>query len=436
MKYCQYCGKALKEGEICDCTKTERPEREHHSGGRYAGAHRKKKSPADTIKKVLAPVLILAVIIVAAICVVSFINTGVDLTDYIIIKDAEGFNGNGEIEYRLNEGALYDDLFAGKTSKKSKDVEKWDEDDWNSAVVAAGEDMEEYDNILKCITVSASKDTGLSNGDTVKVTATFKNSKNYKLHHHFKDGEKTYKVSGLQEGQGLDLFADGVFEIVYSGFTGSGTAEINKLINDGPYASVFYNLDKTFDLSNGDEITVTANFNASQLEEEGYFVTETNQKTYTITELHDYYNLSDGVDADVLSRLQNDAYNQTQTLIDGDMGSSSMYTLVEGNQIVDTFAFQVKDPSVLYEDWGKGIKVNNAVGVLTHYVLNYSGTGMDRTWNKWLLYFYPDFYMNDAGELVYNEANAKVYSMEADSREAFMEWADKQFEVMNMVKIG
>ncbi|MBO7352847.1 MAG: hypothetical protein J6U61_01165 [Lachnospiraceae bacterium] len=110
------------------------------------------------------------------------------------------------------------------------------------------------------------KTEGLSNGDTVKVTASlddwYKDSYTDLNAYMANMGEKPASltkdivVSGLTELKDYDPFSS--ITIKYSGMDESGTAQISTDWSDSYYYYWEYALDKTSDLKNGDVITVTA----------------------------------------------------------------------------------------------------------------------------------------------------------------------------------
>jgi len=161
MSYCKYCGKQLADGEKCSCEGAKK------SGKNY--------------KKLLIPAAVIITLVIGVMCVVSYVQSGLDLADYILIEGAEGFNGQGVLNYSIDSEALYMDMVDNSAWEKA------DEDNFEELLTNQISQNEEVDHALKSIELSATKEEGLSNGDKITVTAKFSNTLNYNFSHHFKD---------------------------------------------------------------------------------------------------------------------------------------------------------------------------------------------------------------------------------------------------------
>lgn len=118
----------------------------------------------------------------------------------------------------------------------------------------------------------------LKNGDTVKIIANFDEYSLLKDNKIATASEKTYTVSGLTEVEEKDVF-EGV-TVTFSGIDGYGEAELE---DDGSFDDyyIYYYLDKDYELSNGDTVTITADFDEDYLSRNG-IVAKASEKTVTV----------------------------------------------------------------------------------------------------------------------------------------------------------
>ena len=117
---------------------------------------------------------------------------------------------------------------------------------------------------------------------TVKVTADNEAVKEYKI--AFKAGEKEFTVGGLKEVEQLDLFE--TVDVQFEGSAPFVKASI-KNGNSSVPVNVRYSLDKSENLTVGDVVTVTAEYDEDRLLEQGYTVKE-GIKEYAVPECDRY----------------------------------------------------------------------------------------------------------------------------------------------------
>lgn len=106
------------------------------------------------------------------------------------------------------------------------------------------------------------KTSGLSNGDTVKVTISYNYSELLSKGFTLSDSAKSYTVSGLTEAEEVDLFD--ALTVTFSGTEHYGKVNIE---DSSAYMNYFvtYSADKTTGLSNGDKVTITAYYDEEVL---------------------------------------------------------------------------------------------------------------------------------------------------------------------------
>ncbi|WP_026496586.1 YARHG domain-containing protein [Butyrivibrio sp. WCD3002] len=189
---------------------------------------------------------------------------------------------------------------------------------------------------------SLDKTDGLSNGDKVVYTWTiseqdekdFEKYLNVKI--KYSDIEGT--VEGLETATLFDPF-EGV-EIVYSGIAPDGTAQIQNSNTSGVYGYLDYQLDKSYELSNGDEITATVTtYYGDSLEDyclENYgMIPSQTEKVFTVDGLSSYIASASEISDDMLSKMK----QQGLDIITANAASywSDQVTLKEANYIGNYF---------------------------------------------------------------------------------------------------
>lgn len=171
-----------------------------------------------------------------------------------------GYTGDGSAYAELNLTALISD-YGKAVLNKNVDVYTRYPNIWQ--------------NMGNCITYSLDKETGLSNGDEIKLTVNIDKdlASQYKL--KMTTGEKTYTytVSGLSEYEELDAFKD--VELAYSGYAPAASAYIKNNSNNDYLEYLDYTLSKSEEISNGDTITVTvSDDDVDYLKRNGYILKE------------------------------------------------------------------------------------------------------------------------------------------------------------------
>ena len=412
MKYCTYCGKQLNDDERCTCPGALEEQKAKQSF--------LSKLPKDKLKKLAIPAAILLVVIIAIICLVSFKKTEIDLAEYIEIEGVTGLNGMGVIDYHLIEGTLMDALLEDGTEEEITDE--------NAEAVLAENwaKWEEIDKALSCISVSADKESGLSNGDVVTITATFKNEDNYKFPYHFKDASVQYTASGLQDGIELDAFAEGIFSLTFTGFTGTGEADLEILAEDDVYNYLHYELSDRYDLSNGDPITVSVTFDPALLEEMGYFPPKEIEKTYIVTDLNEYLTDPSLVSNNFWEQTSQELLRDCQGYVAREMNEYNIVTLEP--ELVGYYFATTGDPSVICSNYWYGLDMQNALIVLVHYTMENTGF-FGFVSDHWRARIFPNCYLNEAGNLLYDD-DVEDIIFNLDSPEEFAEEFQDDFHEM------
>lgn len=124
----------------------------------------------------------------------------------------------------------------------------------------------------------------LSNGDIVTVTVKVDNESVEDYDIEFTGVEKKFTVAGLKEVEEIDLF-EGV-EVKFEGFAPYVKATLSTQ-NANNVVSVNYTIDKNQNLTVGDTVVVTAEFDEENLLQQGYMAMG-NTKEYVLSECDRY----------------------------------------------------------------------------------------------------------------------------------------------------
>ncbi len=201
----------------------------------------------------------------------------IDITEFVQISYT-GINGKAEAYVKFDFPSFEEAIIA-----------KVDSEDISVMQLATLE---------KSIKLETDKTESISNGDTINVSITWNDELANNIGVKFMGAEIAIEAADIEEGEVIDPFQGIVIE--YSGTAPYAKARINEDLCALPNA-ISYKMENEGDIytdyyiTNGDEIKVTAYYNADLLESQGYIVTET-EKTF-IAEGIDYY-ITDCADID------------------------------------------------------------------------------------------------------------------------------------------
>lgn len=299
---CMYCGKEIEDGTaFCPyCGKSTAAVSE------AAPAAGKSSGP----RKQLAPVAAVAAAAVVVCIGAAVHKPTINLNKYVTLS-AEGYNTVGTLDVEFDTDRLEKD-YGKKLAKNFQKTMKNHKDDTFglSSVTATLYDGAETDFFVDyCATGHADKTRGLKNGDV--VTYTWDDSADaaealfgVKL----KYSDITYTVSGLEKVNVFDAF-DGV-AVEFSGSAPNGSATVNSTPVADEAKSLYYTLDKSSGLSNGDTVTVTVSSHRDDfsdcIETYGSVPAEA-QKTFTVQGLDEYITSEAGMTDSVLESLKRQA---------------------------------------------------------------------------------------------------------------------------------
>lgn len=186
----------------------------------------------------------------------------------IVEFDFIGLNGKGEVTALINKD-IYDDkeflekLFPDNSVKKAK---------------------EKLYELMETVNYTFSENNNLTNGDEITVSVDYDEELFEDKEVKVKNTEFTIKVEELSDGTKIDVFEG--LEVTYEGMSGKGYAifDTNNCCNFVQnYVTFGYSKEN---LSNGDKITVTANYSEENANNE-LVIIENNKKEFTVSGLQE-----------------------------------------------------------------------------------------------------------------------------------------------------
>lgn len=320
--YCEFCGKELKENEICDCQMKEKVNTENNSSKIIA----QEREVTSIGKKSGASKKLIGFMAAGILCVLAFIiffmtrPEKIKLADFIVKTPViKGVNGRGSLEKKsvFDYTTFAEQLVSDKEKKRVNGLEDLDENMSDEEFVSMlTESFEELDldeteaaKIQDNIEISfkingkkTDKTKALSNGDILEIIVSSKQSVNKHYHKKFISGSYKYKVSGLIEGQEVSVFDKSMTEVTFQGVDGDGTIEIKSEGEIFDFVSIEEEKVRS-DYSNGDKVTLKAIYNEQKLAEAGYYLKE-EKKEYTVKGLSTYVESSEEIPQKEFERLK------------------------------------------------------------------------------------------------------------------------------------
>ena len=257
--------------------------------------------------KYIIPITIIVVIVLAIVIYFKvFYRTSIDITKYIEIEYS-GFNGYATAEATVNTSEM-EELF---------------------------ENERLYYNFLNYYDIEIENNENLSNGDTVVVNIKITNE-DWLKENKLKLGKDSvsFEVEGLEEGTVVDVFAD--LEIEVSGYSPEISISVNNNNVDDFIRTVTYSLSQSSDLSNGDVVTITAQYSEDTAFENKAIVAEDTME-YTIENQGYYVSSVDDLGEEALSTIKQELSDVIDVYINDYVtnGVSPVYDLSRSYGLTD-----------------------------------------------------------------------------------------------------
>ncbi len=209
-----------------------------------------------------------------------------------------GFNGKGKVTVSRNESDVQNII---------KEIEK--KNGTNKALRIAMV-LQQLD-----FEVVSSKQESLSNGDSVKIKATYPetDAKNEKI--KFTNTEFTYAVSDLRDAIVIDLFAD--IELEYKGISPNAEVTVSNHSKDLFVRNLDYHCSPYNELRIGDKVVVTVEANREEAEREGYILPDVLTKEYTVDGIDEYLLDFNDLDAATKEKMKKLGSDLLESSLDG-----------------------------------------------------------------------------------------------------------------------
>ena len=286
MRYCEHCGRELKDGEICTC-------QSQPSSGTKKSGQKISTLAVSVPKKIPGRFLIIAV--VAVIVVAALIGAVVSM------------NSVTEIDLRDVVSVTYSGCDTQGVAEISAD---WEE--INSSVLKKKTDRQAFEHQLE---YTLDRTEGLSNGDELTLKVSYDPAVLEECRVRLRQDTLTFTVEGLEEMTILDFFAD--VKVTFEGTEPGGSAMVSNLSTDPFLQTVTYDISPVSDLSNGDTVVLTAVYDADEATSLR-IAPQATEKTYTVEGLTTYVRNPSELNQEALADLDQECQDVITARIMGD----------------------------------------------------------------------------------------------------------------------
>lgn len=425
MNFCPHCGALMTGATVCpqcgaDITSATTPHSDISTG---KPSFLKKNIPQEKRKYVVAGFVALMVLLLCLSFLLPRKKNVILLTDYVHIDSVTGADGYGHLAYSFDSYSVYQKL-AGMDVKNDKDAEAlFSEENLLKA--------EKIMTVLEGVTVTADKNDNLSNGDKVTLTVSFDNPTKEKLDFELRGGEISYTVEGLAEGLPFDPFSEDIISVAFTGASGSGEAIIGLVSGDDIYKAVTYSFSNNYNLSNGDEVVLTAVFDQQYFAALGYAVPDQCSKTYIVSGLKDFFRPSDGLSVSERTRFEDLTMSSVLDDTARDVLTKDMSVL--DSEFWSLYYFETKTPGTTFFDMIHGFGGHCGIMGIAKVVFESSWTG---TYEDVYFVAFPDCMMGDDGHLTYDEENFIVFDSPVSDETEALDWLADQFPELTFSELS
>lgn len=225
--------------------------------------------------------------------------------------------------------------------------------------------------MVNYITLDMGKTKGLSNGDVVRVTASFdeEQAKAYPSI-QFITGTAVITITGLPDTKTVDALADDAIELVVSGISGSAEANLEIKLAGSYVYYLNYDWEPKSALSNGDIVTVSIKPDDQRMASLGYGVAGVRTREFTVTGLPepvpDYHSIPDTTIRSMVSYAEGDLDKEFKALYLNNGLDEEDKTIIEP-EITSIYFLDQANKSAPYTDWFSGLSMVNGIAVLGHF---------------------------------------------------------------------
>lgn len=284
------------------------------------------------------------------------VQNEINLADLVVMEKLTGMNHYGEITVVVDAEKVKTTLAAC-----IPDTETYTEDQLQAWT----------DGVVNYITLDAGKTKGLSNGDVVRVTASFdeEQAKAYPSI-QFITGTAAITITGLPDTKTVDALTDDAIELVVSGTSGSAEANLEIKLTGSYVYYLNYDWEPKSALSNGDIVTVSINPDDQRMASLGYGVVGARTREFTVTGLPepvpDHHNIPDTTIRSMVSYAEGDLDKEFKALYLNNGLDEEDKVIIEP-EITSIYFLDQANKSAPYTDWFSGLSMVNGIAVLGHF---------------------------------------------------------------------
>lgn len=329
--FCSNCGNPLRE-QVVTASNNEQINISQQVQSTMRAPRKKIEMNKKTMMILLAAgVAFICLLVVMAIAIGS--SNTINLNKYLEVNES-GYDGYGSVKYTIDWNSIEEKY--GKKVKYTKSAKK-EYGDWLAL-------MEPMELLETSISISFDNNRNLSNGDSVNYTWNIDEeelSKYIKFKIKYKDGKKDIKE--LQEISKFNPF-DNV-EVTFSGISPSGN--VNVAYYGDEFSSYDFSIDKSYNVSNGEEITVSLNMGDVSYYAERYGkVPDTFEKNYTVDGLDEYVLTYNSISESFITQLVSEAEDSIYAYVASSYNKESK---LDGLKYSGYVMLSVKDTSSWYQ---------------------------------------------------------------------------------------
>lgn len=333
------------------------------------------KLKQDKKKLALCCVGVVAVVAIILFCIISLLNPKININKFMDVE-ITGYDTVGKATVTIDREKLekkYGKKLYKNLKKNAKKYANLVDDslgDYSGAFVSAFMDEEDAVDLFldECVDYEIDNKVNLKNGDkvTVKFDCEQKIAKKV-FGYGIRCKTETVKVKDLKEIDTFDPF-EGV-TINYTGVSPNGKATADTKNASDKTKDLYYSIDKSSGLSNGDTITVTIQLKSSSHDVIDYYVQTYGvipsplSKTFTVDNLASYITDGKDIPEDALNKMKEaakakfdkhveDSWGDNEKLLSFDYignyvltsnGNNSYYYSSYNNIVFLVFHFKVQD---------------------------------------------------------------------------------------------
>lgn len=142
--------------------------------------------------------------------------------------------------------------------------------------------------------------------------------------------------------------------------------------------------------------------------------------------------MDDGIPAVALDEMQQMLMDQMQAEANEDL--NEYHILSKAPEIMGTYIVSTDDPAVTCHNYWYGLDIQNAIVVVGHYTIDYTGY-FPTVFEEWTGLLFPNCYLDDNGNLMYEE-NVTDMNLSFETKDDFVSWFQKEFPGMSVAELG